>query len=348
MPPKTSVTICVVVVIAIMMLYMLPDDTDHMTVLAHGRRKEAAPGSDCARFGLRALPTTRSSSALRPRIYDLIALWSEDDMLHIRMHELSTVVDYFVIVECDLTYSGVERSLFWPTLRNQTRFQPYLHQVVFHSVKAREDLGTHERQQNALDSNIRMLLAEEPAEVRPRAGDVMLFTDCDEIPRADFLRQIKTCDQYSWESPAAMNMIMFNFNYRTSLGLVWNESKIFRVSPEMIREKLVSVQRFAKPRHLFVNAGWHCSYCFAHVSQFIRKIEAMAHAEYNVAHFKQRDRILQRIRNAKDLFDYGVNFTLMQGPTEELDAPRCVRYPRQCGSTALYMSDVEEFTAKIY
>ena len=314
----------------------LPIVLDHLPV------KEREPTLSCERYGLRpfANGTAPAEEAL-PRLYEFFTFTNEDDILHIHLHEMSPVVDYFVIVEAAVTFTGRRRSLVWPTIRDQPRFQPYLSRIVYTNLSSLPGQTPWDKEHFIRNANVRAVLTQPPP-IRPRAGDLAVLVDCDEIPRAELLRHVKRCDPGSWTSPAALRMVMFYYNFRTLAPVVWDWAKVFQLTPRMLKHGMRTFQRRAKPVYRFPNAGWHCSYCFRNVSFLVSKIESFSHVEFNKEEYKNRTRILDSVKTGVDLFGRA-KFTLLRGDTRDLDAPSCIQVPARCYSTALYLSDVEEF-----
>ena len=55
------------------------------------------------------------------------------------------------------------------------------------------------------------------------------------------------------------------------------------------------------------NGGWHFSYIKT-PEQIVKKIEAFAHTEFNIKKFKDKNKILEKIKNGKDLFNRGFSY----------------------------------------
>jgi len=51
------------------------------------------------------------------------------------------------------------------------------------------------------------------------------------------------------------------------------------------------------------NAGWHCSTCFEHIEEVLGKMGSFSHTSLNQEGFRDRQRIVDRVRNGKDLWD---------------------------------------------
>ena len=60
-------------------------------------------------------------------IIDGFIFFNELDLLEIRLHELNSVVDYFVLVEATKTFSNASKPLYFS--ENKQRFAPFLHKI---------------------------------------------------------------------------------------------------------------------------------------------------------------------------------------------------------------------------
>src|SRR5947207_9021921 len=80
----------------------------------------------CSSYNLTIYPDRKS----RRKIYDLILVNSELDMLEIRMHELQHLVDYFVILESPTTFTRNPKPLNFKS--NFHLFQDFYPKIIYH------------------------------------------------------------------------------------------------------------------------------------------------------------------------------------------------------------------------
>ena len=114
-------------------------------------------------------------------IYDCFQFFNELDILKIRLHVLGPVVDRFVISEATETFSGLKKPLYYE--ENKAMFAEFEDKIIHVVVDDTPAGGTHERdtfQKNAV--------------TRGLAGctddDIVIFSDLDEIPNPDKIREI--------------------------------------------------------------------------------------------------------------------------------------------------------------
>src|SRR5688572_4220782 len=67
--------------------------------------------AQCAAHGWKAFPENNNNTLQqkKPKVYDAIMFLIEADLLEIRLNELWNVVDYFIIVEFNITQTGLPR-----------------------------------------------------------------------------------------------------------------------------------------------------------------------------------------------------------------------------------------------
>ena len=62
------------------------------------------------------------------KIYDSFLFFNELDLLDIRLTILDPYVDYFVISECDYTFSGNKKPFYFDD--NKNLFSKFLHKII--------------------------------------------------------------------------------------------------------------------------------------------------------------------------------------------------------------------------
>lgn len=66
------------------------------------------------------------------KIYDAFIFYNELETLEIRMNILDPYVDFFVIVECTETFSGMPKKLYFKD--NAERFKQFEHKIIHHTI----------------------------------------------------------------------------------------------------------------------------------------------------------------------------------------------------------------------
>lgn len=60
---------------------------------------------------------------------DAVLMSSELDLLEIRMNELDAVVDYFLIVESNATFTGLPKETYFA--KNRARYAKFEHKIIY-------------------------------------------------------------------------------------------------------------------------------------------------------------------------------------------------------------------------
>ena len=62
------------------------------------------------------------------KIIDTFVFYNELDMLNLRLHELNEIVDYFVLVEANKTYSNNEKEFIFE--KNKNNYNKFLDKII--------------------------------------------------------------------------------------------------------------------------------------------------------------------------------------------------------------------------
>lgn len=116
-------------------------------------------------------------------IFDCIPFFNELDILKLRMEILDPYVDYFVLEESTVTFSGEDKKMIFA--QNRQLFDKFKDKIRYVAVTDSPMSGvtTHERDKYQKNQLIRAL-----SDCRPE--DIIIFSDVDEIPNPDTLLQV--------------------------------------------------------------------------------------------------------------------------------------------------------------
>ncbi|KAJ3115811.1 hypothetical protein HDU96_011089 [Phlyctochytrium bullatum] len=238
-----------------------------------------------------------------PRVYDAVIFSVELDLLEIRMRELLPVVDAFVILETNTTFTGLPKPLVFS--ENRQRFAFAEDKIRYRAVPGR-DLRPGESP-FAIENEMRKAMSYLLFDTGIRPGDVVLMADVDEIPSRDAVGLLRTCAFV----PDIVHLRMNNYVY----------SFDFLVDTEHWRARATRVPHgFDEPpppggrnkfyyghsrtsNAILAAAGWHCSFCFPRLRDFVFKMTAYSHAD-RVTSKKLLDpeRIQKVICDGSDIF----------------------------------------------
>lgn len=71
----------------------------------------------------------RSDAPSQLKVLDAVLMSSELDLLEIRLNELDDVVDYFLVVESNATFTGLPKETFYSN--NRARFAKFGHKIIY-------------------------------------------------------------------------------------------------------------------------------------------------------------------------------------------------------------------------
>jgi hypothetical protein len=211
------------------------------------------------------------------KIYDCFTFFNEFDLLEIRLAELWDTVDHFVIAEANQSYSGKSKEFL--LLDNWSRFSAYtdkIRHVAVSDMPATDSWARERHQRCCLN---RGLYDSQPE-------DLIITSDCDEIPRAEALRMIAADTNNYSRYQLAYPMFQYKINYMKIHDIV-KQSNIMvtrnRVYTNPQQERAYTFPWIQTPADTVTidHAGWHFSY-FGDDRNAITKIENFAHTETNI------------------------------------------------------------------
>lgn len=252
-------------------------------------------------------------------VYDCFQFFNELDILKIRLNVLNDVVDRFVISEATETFSGIKKPLYYE--ENKEMFAEFADKIIHVVVEDTPEGGTHERdtfQKNAV--------------TRGLAGctddDVIIFSDLDEIPNPEKIREIlgnfredriyhfaqRLFYCYLNMEEVSGNLLSYAGEFEGVERKKWIGTKM--LSYKLLREQnlLLGELRFPERKEIGIrvdDGGWHFGYMGGHGEKDIRKrvqekVVSAAHQEYNSRHVLSQ--VTDQIKDGKDIFGRNAQF----------------------------------------
>ena len=240
-------------------------------------------------------------------VFDCIPFFNELDILKLRLHILSPIVDKFIIEEATVTFSGESKELCFE--KNRDMFAEFLPKIEYIIVDDSPiDTTTHLRdkfQKNALAKGLQTATDE----------DVIILSDVDEIPNPVVLSEIIANFDSDKIYHFAQRMFYCFVNMEEISGKLlsitgefpnvdrrlWLGTKVFS-KKSIPNNGLIEIREASttSPNAVRVaNGGWHFGYMGSsgekNVSNRIgTKVVAAAHQEYNDADIlaEARDRLI--------------------------------------------------------
>jgi len=245
-----------------------------------------------------------------PRVFDCFPFFNELDLLEIRLHELSDVVDRFVLAESTVTFSGKPKPLIFA--ENRDRFAKFLgrieHIVVDDTPKDAKNSRVREgHQRNALRRGLK--------DAQP--DDYILLSDIDEIIRRDVLKSAALNPPGRYEV-TCFELRMYNYFINYESDERWLRSgpraSLFRNLPEMnhlrkvkgatsspLRDMMRGVRASVEMRRpvmrtVIRDAGWHFTY-LGGMEAILNKVKSYAGHATVSDEILDPERLAARIRS---------------------------------------------------
>lgn len=253
-------------------------------------------------------------------VYDCFAFFNELELLELRLNELDTVVDHFVLVEATRTFQKKDKDLYFE--KNKARFEKFLPKIIHIVVDEYPGFFAKLRIPTAWDYDNH----QKEQILRGLAGakddDFIVVSDLDEIPDPQKLKAALgkpgihvfrqrlfyyylNCWVKDYQEP-----IEQYHGYKP-----WNGSVLLTYA-DLKKVKSIKEARNLRDKkppqvHYVEEGGWHFSY-IGGVERVIQKIEAYAHTEVNADNFKVREKMLELMSRGEDLFGRKISSQIVE------------------------------------
>ncbi|XP_010554065.1 PREDICTED: uncharacterized protein LOC104823953 isoform X1 [Tarenaya hassleriana] len=226
------------------------------------------------------------------RVFDAVLFSNEKDILTIRWNELYPYVSQFVLLESNSTFTGLVKPLVFEGSKERFKFvEPRLtYGTIGGRFKKGENPFIEEAYQRvALDRLLRIAGIQE--------DDLLIMSDVDEIPSAHTVNLLRWCD----DIPPILHLQLKNYLYSFEYYV---DNKSWRASIHRYQPGKTRYAHFRQSDVKLSDAGWHCSFCFRHISEFIFKMKAYSHSDrVRFSHYLNPKRIQEVVCKGSDLFD---------------------------------------------
>jgi beta-1,4-mannosyl-glycoprotein beta-1,4-N-acetylglucosaminyltransferase len=226
------------------------------------------------------------------RVYDAVLFSNEVDMLKIRWKELYPLVTEFVLLESNSTFTGLPKPFVFSSVRNQFDFvEPRLTygQVPGRFRKGENPFVEEAYQRLALDYLLKQAGIQD--------DDLLIMSDVDEIPSRHTIDLLRWCD----DIPPVLHLRFKNYLYSFEFLL---DNKSWRASVHVYQSGKTRYAHYRQSDVILADAGWHCSFCFRRLNEFIFKMKAYSHVDrVRFSHFLNPKRVQRVICKGADLFD---------------------------------------------
>ncbi|EJD01701.1 glycosyltransferase family 17 protein [Fomitiporia mediterranea MF3/22] len=229
------------------------------------------------------------------RVLDAVLMSSEVDLLEIRLHELDRIVDRFFIVESNATFTGLPKEMYFAN--NRERFAAFEHKIEYHFLPGYElrdgrtawDVEAHTR--NIMSRQLRAYISSLPSSTQT----LVVMSDIDEIPSWHTLALLKACDFGN-----RIHLLLRNYLYSFEwyIGMSSWRASVHRFDDSTYYRHSMSTNV------ALADAGWHCSFCFRTIPEYILKMRGFSHSDRIGGNERLLDerRIQEVICKGEDIF----------------------------------------------
>jgi len=249
-------------------------------------------------------------------VIDCFSFFNELELLRIRLHELSDVVDKFVLVEATKTHSGLDKVLHYEIHKEEfVEFQDKIVHVIVEDMpmtKKEIENAITPQDRHWLDTGYQLgdnwvrerfqrnAIMRALQDTNPR--DIIIIEDADEMVRPEIISNLDAT-MVAGSNAVGQTLHSYYLNWEC-VNMPWWGSKIlhreFVTNPSEHRFHTVASQYIH-------NGGWHLSY-LGGISAIQDKIKAFAHQEFNIP--EVFDVMEQKLAQQKDgigrLYEYEV------------------------------------------
>jgi len=217
-------------------------------------------------------------------IYDCFTINDEIDLLLLRLEYLSPIVDKFIIVEAEYTFSGNAKPLYFDEAR--VRFRKFEDKIIAVRLPMSHYISNNAWQNEYYQRNFIKTQLTGLAD-----DDLVHIGDVDEIPNL-----FEIMERYTMDKPYLIELLTYYYflNLKTKISFKVNLLTPYKYIKDLDigdRENYIKLtQNFIELKDM--NSGWHFSYVFGYyVEQYQNKLKSFSHQEFNTAYFRDKRRI---------------------------------------------------------
>ena len=238
-------------------------------------------------------------------LIDAFTYFNEKELAELRLKYLNSIVDYFIIIESNITFTGQEKKWNFPELL-KNNLKEFSHKIQYHQIKIDVEKAESEKDPRYKGNYGRSWRIENVQRNFIRNAcqkfsqdDIIIISDADEIASKEKISFVKSCD-LKVVAPIAFEQALFhldcNFlNLERWIGsVVTTKELIDKFGPQSFRNYRERISHFT-------DAGWSFS-SFGGYERVKEKIESYAHSEHNNDKFKNPEHIAYCQRTGADLF----------------------------------------------
>ena len=221
-------------------------------------------------------------------IFDSFIFYNEIHLVKWRLEELKNVVEFFVLIEGDLTHSGKPKSYYFDELQKQLT-KDELAKIIHLKVKLSPSIGAWGREDQQRD-----LIYNALGDIAA-PDDVIMHGDADEIVRASVL----TPDNMPKHGELVGLRHRMYYYFINAYQGSWGKQKMCLFG-DLPNNSLLNL-RHCNPTRSIDDAGWHFSYTGG-IGAIQEKLNTFTHTELDKPEYTSADHIADCMSKLKDLF----------------------------------------------
>ena len=239
-------------------------------------------------------------------LIDAFTYFNEKELVELRLKYLNSIVDYFVIIESNITFTGKNKKWNFPEVLN-SKLKKFSKKIQYHQLNI--ELDKIKNEESWIIDNIKgddfwrienfQRNYIKTACKKFSNNDILVISDLDEIPSIEKLNFILSSD-FKKIAPIALEQHLFHLDCSYLRLESWRGSIVttMQACNEFSPQKFRTLRN--KLSH-FTDAGWSFS-SFGGYERVKEKIESYAHSEHNNDRFKNPEHIANCQRTGADLF----------------------------------------------
>jgi len=231
-------------------------------------------------------------------VYDSFMMFSNLDLLEIRLEEHWSIVDKFIITEAPLTQSCKPKPMHYEL--NRDRFEKYWDKIVYLKMtEARFDLHKHFQNERLQRNHFRLF-------IDYKEDDIFILSDSDEIFNAKLFVERNIIDVVRERGVVPLNLALHHYyvnyvvkDFKWTGAVVATGRVLKRCLPSRLRRKA----NFKELNEIVTdNVGWHFSW-MGGIDKINEKLDAVCNREYVTENYVSKMGFEERIKN-RVTFDF--------------------------------------------
>ncbi|KAJ3149646.1 hypothetical protein HDU89_003699 [Geranomyces variabilis] len=260
------------------------------------------------------------------KVYNVIVVNDEIDLLQLHIRELASTVDKFVLVESDTSFSGLPKKMH--VKANMHKFCDIQDQITLIKCDlSAVQKGGFENLNWAREGASRDCGAQGLTDAAD--DDLIILSDLDEVPKPHFVSALKFCDKLPELVGSRGSRYYLSFRFYDLKYPQWDGPLVFAYSYLKSGHAMSAArERRASAGVMVSDSHWHSSWCFLsdNPAQFLSKIR----------HWSEQER--GEKPPTEDLEDLAKHLTDCH-----LDSPRCKLVPNTDDLPAYLLLNAQEF-----